>query len=490
MSFSSHLKHLAFALILGFGQSLFTQSSALAQEIQPKQPNIIVIFADDLGYGDLGTFGTPNIRTPHLDQMANEGQKWTNFYVAASVCTPSRAGLLTGRLPIRSGMTSDKRGVLFPDSKGGLPQSELTLARMLKQVGYQTAAVGKWHLGHLSPHLPTDHGFDSYFGIPYSNDMNRTENIEGKNWIDAQIQLAEEERFLAYNVPLMRNREIIEQPTDQRTLTKRYTEETVSQIKQMKEGTFFIYLAHSLPHIPLFRSEEFKNVSKGGMYGDVVEEIDWSVGKILQTLKEEGLAENTLVIFTSDNGPWHIFKAHGGSAGMLRGAKGGTFEGGLRVPTIFWWPGNLNQGVVMDMATTLDLLPTISKLTGAELPNDREYDGYDISPLLFGTGKSQREVVFYYQGAQVHALRWGDYKAHFYLQGEYGTQTAHPTTNPPTEVPSQRTIQDPPLLFDLSTDPGERHNIAENHPEIIAEIRRILEAHLATIKPVENQLEK
>ena len=463
---------------------------ALAQRKETTPPNIIIIFADDLGYGDLGAYGNPMIRTPHLDQMALEGQRWTNFYVAAPVCTPSRAGLLTGRLPIRSGMTSDKRGVLFPDSNGGLPQTELTIAKALKTKGYQTAAVGKWHLGHLEPYLPTKHGFDSYFGIPYSNDMNRTESIEGLSGVDSQIQLAEQDRFQAYNVPLMRNEQVIEQPTDQRTITKRYTAEVVNQIKRMKKGPFFIYLAHNLPHIPLFRSEEFTGTSRAGIYGDVLEEIDWSVGEILNTLKNEGLDKNTLVVFTSDNGPWHTFKTHGGSAGMLRGAKGGTFEGGMRVPALFWWPGKLKKGVVMEMGTTLDLLPTIGKLTGAELPKDREYDGYDLSPVLFGSGKSPRNTVFYYHGTQVRAIRMGDYKAHFIIQNEYGSQTAHPITSPPLEIPSQRTILDTPLLFNVATDPGERYNIAQNHPEIIDQIRKILETHQATLKPVENQLEK
>ena len=458
-------------------------TAADARNENTTKPNFIVIFADDLGYGDLGIFGHPTIKTPNLDKMAVEGQKWTNFYVAAPVCTPSRAGLLTGRLPIRSGMCSDNRRVLFPDSNGGLPQSEITIAKVLKDNGYQTAAIGKWHLGHKSPYLPTDHGFDSYFGIPYSNDMDKVEKTD-------HFTLAENERYQAYNVPLMRDKEIIERPADQRTITKRYTEEAVAKIKAMKDKPFFIYLAHSLPHIPLFRSEEFKDVSKAGFYGDVIEEIDWSVGKILQALKEEGLDENTLVVFTSDNGPWHVFKTHGGTAGLLRGAKGGTFEGGMREPTVFRWSGKLKSGVVMDMATTMDLLPTFCNLSGTKLPSDRVYDGYDISPLLFGTGKSPRNVVYYYRGEQVYAIRKGDYKAHFITQNEYGSQTAHPITNPPTEVKNTPTIEDPPLLYNVSIDPSEKLNIAEEHPEVIAEIRKLLKEHLAGLEKVENQLEK
>jgi arylsulfatase A len=477
-------KSIALAGLLSFG--LAGQQTATAADTKNEnetKPNFVVIFTDDLGYGDLGIFGHPTIKTPHLDKMAAEGQKWTSFYVAAPVCTPSRAGLLTGRLPIRSGMCSDKRRVLFPDSNGGLPQSETTIAKALKGNGYQTAAVGKWHLGHKSPHLPTDHGFDSYYGIPYSNDMDKVEKTD-------HFTLADNERYQAYNVPLLRDKEIIERPADQRTITKRYTEEAVSRIKNMKDGPFFIYLAHSLPHIPLFRSEEFKDVSLAGFYGDVIEEIDWSVGQILKTLKEEGIDENTLVVFTSDNGPWHTFKTHGGTAGLLRGAKGGTFEGGMRVPTVFRWPGKLKQGVVMDMATTMDLLPTFCKLSGTNLTDDRVYDGSDISPLLFGTGKSERDMVIYYRGAQVYAIRKGDYKAHFITQNEYGSQTAHPITNPPTEIKNARTVEDPPLLYNVNIDPSEKFNIAEEHPEVIAEIRKVLEQHLAGIEPVENQLEK
>ena len=451
------------------------------------KPNFIVIFADDLGYGDLGVFGHPSIKTPALDQLAFEGQKWTSFYVAAPVCTPSRAGLLTGRLPIRSGMCSDKRRVLFPDSKGGLPQSEITIARALKGNGYHTAAIGKWHLGHLSEYLPTRHGFDSYFGIPYSNDMDK---IKGKSYFKDQLTFTDEEYFQAFNVPLMRDEEIVERPADQRTITKRYTEEAINKIEEFGEEPFFIYLAHNLPHIPLFRSGDFKDLSLAGIYGDVIEEIDWSVGQIVESLKAQGLAGNTLIVFTSDNGPWHTFKTHGGSSGLLRGAKGGTFEGGMREPTIFWWPGNLKPGVVMDMGTTMDLLPTFCSLSSTPLPDDRIYDGYDISPVLFGTGKGEREVVFYYRGEQVYAIRKGDYKAHFITQLEYGNPTAHPITQPPMDIVNTPTILEQPLLYNVNIDPGEKYNIAEEHPEVIAEIRKVLEEHLLTLEEVENQLEK
>jgi arylsulfatase A-like enzyme len=407
--------------------------------------------------------------------------------VAAPVCTPSRAGLLTGRLPIRSGMCSDNRRVLFPDSKGGLPQSEITIAKALKGNGYHTAAIGKWHLGHLPEYLPTRHGFDSYFGIPYSNDMDKN---KGKSYFEDQFTFADEEYYQAFNVPLMRDEEVVERPADQRTITKRYTEEAIKKIKEFGEEPFFIYLAHNLPHIPLFRSGEFRDHSLAGIYGDVIEEIDWSVGQIVESLKARGLAENTLIVFTSDNGPWHTFKTHGGSSGVLRGAKGGTFEGGMREPTIFWWPGNLKPGVVMDMGTTMDLLPTFCSLSSTPLPDDRIYDGCDISPVLLGTGKGEREVVFYYRGQQVYAIRKGNYKAHFITQLEYGSATAHPITDPPMDIVNTPTLLEQPLLYDVNIDPGEKYNIAEDHPEVIAEIRKVLEEHLLTLEEVENQLEK
>ncbi len=439
-------------------------------------PNFIVIFADDMGYGDMGCNGHPTIFTPNLDKMATEGQKWTNFYVAESVCTPSRAGLLTGRLPIRSGVYGEKRRVFFQDSYGGLPEKEITIASALKNVGYKTACIGKWHLGHLSKYSPNAHGFDYYYGIPYSNDMDFVgeEKTGGLNWHETKKYNPKIEHF---NVPLMRNSEIIERPADQTTITKRYTEETINFIKQNKKNPFFIYLAHAMPHVPLFRSKEFENKSLRGRYGDVIEELDWSVGQILSALKETGLDKNTLVVFTSDNGPWlYYYEEEGGSAGLLREGKGSTFEGGMREPAIFWWPGTLKPGVVADMATTMDLLPTFCKLARTTLPDDRVYDGYDIYPLLTGTGKSERDVVFYYRGSEIFAIRKGAYKAHFITQPAFNSDV--------------KTPHDPPLLFNLNVDPSEKYNIANKHPEIIEEIKKVLKEHQATVVPVESQVDK
>jgi arylsulfatase A-like enzyme len=445
------------------------QNAFATEKAKTSRPNFIVILADDMGYGDMGAFGHPTIKTPNLDKMAFEGQKWTSFYVAAPVCTPSRAGLLTGRLPIRTGMSSEKRRVLFPNSKGGLPANEITIASALKSSGYSTACVGKWHLGHLPQYSPKAHGFDLYFGIPYSNDMDL---LEGKNYTGSVVN----PKIDYFNVPLMRNSEIIERPADQTTITKRYTQEAQKFIGENKDKPFFLYLAHSMPHVPLFRSKEFENKSLRGIFGDVIEELDWSVGEILSTLKQNGLDENTLVVFTSDNGPWLIFQEQGGSAGLLTGGKGGTNEGGMREPTIFRWPGKLKPGVVMDMATTMDLLPTLTGIANITLPNDRIYDGYDMSPVLFGTGKDPRDIVYYYRDTQVFAIRKGDYKAHFITQSEYSNDGPK--------------IQETPLLFNLNIDPSEKYNIALKHPEVIAEMKKILEVHRAGLVPVENQLEK
>ena len=446
--------------------SVYSTTSAA----EPKKPNFVVILADDLGYGDLGCYGHPTIRTPHLDRMAAEGQKYTNAYVPECVCTPSRAGLLTGRLPIRSGMCSSKRRVLFPNSAGGLPQSEITIAKALKEQGYATACIGKWHLGHLPEFLPAKHGFDSFYGLPYPNDQN---NVSGKG-LDAIFN----PKIEFFNVPLMRDDKIIERPADQAKLTQRFTEESLAFIKKNKERPFFLYIPHVFPHVPLFASEKFHGTSKRGLYGDTVEELDWSVGQVLQTLRDEKLDKNTLVIFTSDNGPWIIRDLHGGSAGLLRDGKGSTWEGGMREPFIAWWPGRVPAGkTVHDVVSTLDLLQTLLPLAGAKAPNDREMDGYDISPVLFGTGTSPRDVMYFYRGEGLYALRKGAFKAHFITEEAYGKNT-------------NRTEHHPPLLYNLDRDPSERFNIAKDQPEVIAEIQKIADQHRKTIKRVENQLEK
>jgi len=433
------------------------------------RPNIVIVFCDDLGYGDLGCFGHPTIRTPNLDRMAREGQKWTNFYVAASVCTPSRSAVMTGRLPIRTGMCSDRRRVLFPDSAGGLQPEEITLAEVLKGVGYATACVGKWHLGHLPQYLPTSQGFDRYFGIPYSNDMDRVaDSPRGREafW---------EPKIEYWNVPLMRNETIAERPADQNTITRRYTEEAVGFIRENKDRPFFVYLAHSMPHVPLFASGAFKGRSLRGLYGDVIEEIDWSVGQVLDTLSELDLDARTLVAFSSDNGPWLIFNEHGGSAGLLRDGKGSTWEGGMREPTLFRWPGTIPPGVVADLGSTLDLLPTCAKLAGAELPEGLVLDGMDISPALLGTGPSPREVMFFYRGIELYAVRKGPFKAHFITRAAYGG--------------GKPERHDPPLLYHLGHDPSEKFDVAAKHPDVIAEIRELAEAHQAAMQPGEPQLE-
>lgn len=432
-------------------------------------PNFVIIFADDLGYGDLGVYGHPTIKTPHLDQMAMEGQKWTNFYVGASVCTPSRAALLTGRLPVRSGMCSDKSRVLFPNSLHGLPASEVTLAEQLKTAGYATAAIGKWHLGHREQYLPTNNGFDYYFGIPYSNDMDKIGKSNYKELPEDSIN------FEDYNVPLMRNTEIIERPADQNTITKRYTEEAIGFIKKNKDKPFFVYLAHNLPHIPLFASDEFRGTSERGLYGDVIQEIDHGVGQILATLKEEGLAENTIVVFTSDNGPWLPFKTHGGSAGLLKAGKGTTWEGGMREPCIFWSPSKIEPAVITGIGSTMDLFTTFSKMAGVKIPDDRIVDGVDLSTTLLEGEPSPRDGMFYYRGTSLYAARLGDYKAHYITQGEYGMfddKEEHPT----------------PILYNLGQDPSEQYNIAEQHPEIIAKINAYVKKHQANLVKGEDQL--
>lgn len=413
-----------------------------APRLAVAQPNIIILFADDMGYGDLACYGHPTIDTPNLDRMAREGMRFTQFYAAASVCTPSRAALLTGRYPIRSGMAGVQRRVLFPDSTDGLPASEITLAEALKDQGYATACIGKWHLGHRPPFLPTKHGFDRYFGIPYSNDMTPC--------------------------PVMDMETIIEEPAEQTTLTPRYTEHAVKFIREHRDQPFFLYLPYTFPHVPLFASEKFKGRSRHGLYGDVIEEIDGSVGRILEELRYLNLDKKTFVFFTSDNGPWLIKETHGGTSGLLHAGKGTTFEGGMRVPGIAWWPGTIPADTTArDLACTMDLYTTAIRLAGGQLPEDRIVDGVDLSGVLREAGPSPRENLFYYRGSTLYAVRVGPWKAHFITQYGYGPQARHVEKH------------DPPRLYHLDHDPSERFDVAENHPEIIAMINDVVADHMA-----------
>ena len=434
-----------------------------------KLPNLIIILADDLGYGDLGCYGHPTIRTPNLDRMAAEGMRFTDFYVAACVCTPSRAALLTGRLPIRSGMSGDlQHRVQTRNSPGGLPPEEITIARALKSKGYATQAIGKWHLGHYPQNLPTSHGFDGFYGLRWSNDM------EPGRGLPRNASASLDPKLEWWNCTLMRNDQPLEQPTDLSTLTKRYTEEAVRFIQQNRKKPFFLYFAHTYPHVPLFASKHFQKTSPRGLYGDVVEELDWSVGQVLDTLRKEGLAKNTMVFFTSDNGPWLVKELAGGSAGLLREGKGSTWEGGMRVPGIAWRPGKINAGSVnREMACSMDLFNTCLTVAEVPIPSDRIIDGVDMGPMLLGKGPGQRNLMIYYNGDEVYAIRKGSYKAHFTTFAGYSKE------------PPQK--HDPPLLFHLPNDPGERFDIAAEHPEVLADIQRELEKYRATLVPGKRQ---
>jgi arylsulfatase A len=436
------------------------------------KPNFVIIYADDLGYGDLACYGNPVIRTPHLDRMAAEGMRFTSFYSAAEVCTPSRAALLTGRYPIRSGMCHDQFRVLRNKSTGHLPHEEITLAEALKKEGYATGCIGKWHLGVWSNNPeghPGKHGFDSFFGLPHSNDMDAVAGVAPKG---APGRADQDPKW--WNAPLYRDAELIEHPADQTTLTRRYTEEAVKFIEAKKDAPFFLYFPHTFPHVPLFTSERFKN-SPRGLYGDVVEELDWSVGQVLEAIRKAGIAENTFVFFSSDNGPWLIQNQQGGTAGLLREGKGSTWEGGMRVPGIAWWPGKIKAGSIQrDMAVTMDLFTTCLKFAESKIPADREMDGVDISETLLNGAPSPRKTLIYYRGAQIYAVRKGPWKMHVQSQAAYG--------QPKPEK------HDPPLLFHLEHDTSERFDLAKEHPEVIADLLKEIEAHRATVKEVPSQL--
>jgi len=407
--------------------SLFTTIFALTfhlsekayAEKEPSTPNVIVILTDDLGYGDLSMYGNKIIKTPALDKMAQEGVMLTNAYASSSNCTPSRAGLLTGRYPIRTKMAHQ---VLFVKDTHGLPLEETTIAEMLKAQGYKTAIIGKWHLGHTTEFWPTNHGFDEYYGLPYSNN---------------QTPLA-----------LYRNSEKIEEPVEQKTLTKRYTEETIAFIQRNQTKPFFIYLAHTAPHVPLSVSDQHAGKSEAGLYGDVVEELDWSTGEILKELKRLNLDQQTLVIFTSDNGPYQ-----GGNTGGLRGTKGTAWEGGYRIPFIARWPGHIPEGNSIDgISMNMDILPTVQAITDAELPESLVIDGKNIMPMLTGKTTSPHDKLYFFSDEKIAGIRTQNWKAIF--RSRYrGIDRWLPE-------------HDVRLLFDMRNDPYEQYSVAGHNENI------------------------
>ncbi|MET7257691.1 sulfatase family protein [Dyadobacter fermentans] len=411
-------------------------ASLTAQAQNHRKPNIVVILADDLGYGDIGTFGATDIRTPNIDRLAASGIKLTSFYSTSPVCSPTRAALITGRYPRRLGIDH----VFFPESFTGIPPEEVTIAEALKGNGYRTAIFGKWHLGHHRQFLPLQNGFDEYYGIPYSNDM--------------------------MGVVYLRGNDVDSIKVNQKYITQTYTKEAVRFIDQNKDKPFFLYITHNMPHVPIYASPEFEGKSKRGLYGDVIEELDWSVGEVVKALKKNGLEENTLVVFTSDNGPWLIFDVEGGSAGPLRQGKGTTFEGGQRVPAVAYWPGKIKPGTVYDdLASQLDLYPTIISLTGSrKTQTQKPLDGEDISPVLFGTGKRKGDEFAYYSNGIIEAYRKGDWKIRL-PQKDVKAGNA-------VIVPAADT-----LLFNLKNDIGEQHNLLKTNPTKAKELLASLEVY-------------
>ncbi len=443
-----------------------------AKRAAPNPPNVILLLADDMGYGDLGSYGHPVHRTPNIDRLAAEGQRWTSFYSAAAVCTPSRGSLLTGRLPARLGLEGSPGApnVFFPFSTGGLPLEEVTIAELLRSADYTTALIGKWHLGFLPEFSPNQQGFDYFFGTLGSNDM------EPVNPMDPNL-FSKVPDEADWNVALYRNARIVEQPLRQETLTPRFTEEAIGFLRSNRAKPFFLMLAYTAPHVPLFPSSRFRGQSLAGPYADVVEELDWSVGRVMATLKELKLDHNTLVIFTSDNGPMDLFGAYGGSAGPLRGGKGTTWEGGLRVPGIFWAPGLVKPGVAYGIGSQLDLLPTIAEIARRSVPVAPVLDGQSLRAALTSGAPSPRVSLPYYREGRVYAMRVDSIKAHFTTEGAYGAG-------------EPRTEHDPPLFFDLAQDPSERSPLPLLRPELrdrLLEERRRVEQ---SVVPAPSQLIK
>jgi arylsulfatase A-like enzyme len=429
-----------------FAMSLLLASVVVAAE---RPPNVVIVYADDMGYGDVGCFGNKTIRTPNIDRLATDGVRFTDFYVAQAVCSASRTALLTGCYPNRLGIL----GALNPSSRTGIHDRETTLAAMLKGRGYATAIYGKWHLGHHPQFLPTKHGFDDYFGLPYSNDM----------WPNHPTA-----KFPA--LPLIEGEKTVRENPDQSQLTTWYTERAVKFIDAHKAKPFFLYVPHAMPHVPLFVSEKHEGKSKAGLYGDVIEEIDWSVGEILAALKKNDLEKDTLVIFASDNGPWLSYGTHAGTAGPLREGKGTTFEGGVRVPFVARWPGKIPaSSVCHEPAMTIDLLPTVAKLAGADLPK-MAIDGKDIGPLLTASkgAKSPQDAYFFYWGPALQAVRSGKWKLHF-AHDYQGLKEAGKDGKPGRYATAKVELS----LFDLESDVGESTNVAAAHPDVVARIEAL-----------------
>jgi arylsulfatase A-like enzyme len=422
------------------------------------RPNVVLIFVDDMGYGDLGAYGAKDIATPNLDQMARNGVKFTNFYVAQAVCSASRASLLTGTYANRLGI----HGALDHTAKHGLNPEETTIAEMLKEQGYQSAMFGKWHLGHLPPFLPTKQGFDEFYGIPYSNDM-WPQHPQTKNYYPP--------------LPLFLNDKVVDTlHNDQSKLTTELTERAVDFIRRKKDQPFFLYLAHPMPHVPLFVSEKFKGKSKRGLYGDVVMEIDWSVGKILQTLRDNALEEKTLVIFISDNGPWLSYSGHAGSAYPLREGKGTSWDGGVKVPALMYWKGKIPAGTVQtNPAMTIDMLPTIAKLTKADLPK-LPIDGKDISTLMLDAkAKSPQEAYFiYYNRNELQAMVMGDWKLYF----PHSYRSLVPGQEPRSDglpIDYHMIKMEQMELYHVPSDPSETTNVIAQQPQILEKMLRLAE---------------
>ncbi len=439
---------------------LFLKLSLLAAvHAKITTPNLVLIFTDDQGYGDLSCFGSSKIKTPNIDRIAKEGRKFTSFMVASPVCTPSRAALLTGCYPKRIGM---HKHVLFPSSTKGLNPSEYTLADHFKSLGYSTACFGKWHLGHHKEVLPTANGFDTYFGIPYSNDMNHPDN-KGKPkggpdgmdllWNDPESTLTK------WKTPLFENEKIFELPVDQRTITRRCTQKSIDFIKANKDSPFFVYLPHSMPHIPLYVPDEVRDPNPLNAYVNTIEHIDSEVGRLLRALDELKLSSNTYVIYTTDNGPWLPFRHHGGSAGPLREGKGTTFEGGQRVPCVMRGPGIPAGTVCEDLMGTIDILPTFAAITGQPLPKNKKIDGVDASALLKGKGNPPRtEFLHYTSRGDLEGIRQGKWKLLMKKRKQKGKWV------------------DEMMLFDLASDLAESSNLSGEKPQVVSRLTsRMLE---------------